>query len=61
MIIKLRPTGQARLERMAIFEVRDLTVELLDEMWPLGPRSNEAHFSFQYVEELRQFVDPSSS
>src|SRR5512147_483261 len=48
-VAELRPTGDARLHGVALAVVRDLLLELADELGPLGPWPDEAHLPAQDV------------
>src|SRR5688572_16711824 len=55
--LDLGPAGDARFHAVALVVVGDDAAELLDEVWPLRPRPDEAHLAAQHVEELRQLVE----
>src|ERR1041384_4733182 len=41
---------------MPLFIERDFLCQLGHEVWTFGPRSNEAHLTFQDVPELRDLI-----
>ena len=55
--VHLGPPRQAGLNKMACIVVCDFMLEICDQFRPLGSRANQAHFSFEDVPELRDFVD----
>src|SRR5690242_20569957 len=57
--IDLSPPRNAYLQAMAIVVAGYFSQELLDEAGTLGPWPNNAHVSFQYIKELRQFIKAS--
>ena len=50
----LSPAGDSRLHLMAIIILRELRGKLADEKWHLGPRANNAHVTFQRVDNFQQ-------
>src|ERR1700687_5200246 len=54
--LHLCPTRDSRLHCKSSSVVQDLALELPDELGALGSRSDEAHFSQQDVEDLRELV-----
>src|SRR5215475_12451709 len=54
--VHLRPAGQAGLHLVAEHVLRNAMLELLDEMRPFGPRTDDGHVAAQDVPELRQLV-----
>ena len=55
--VHLRPAGDAGLHLVAQHVLRDLVLELRDEMRPLRARPDDRHVAAQHVPELRQLVD----
>jgi len=55
--VRLRPAGDARADVVLHHVFRDLVLELLHEIRPLGTRADNAHIALQHIEKLRQFVD----
>ena len=55
--VDLRPAGEAGLHLVAQHVLRNLVLELLDEVRPLGPRPDDRHVAAQHVPELRQLVE----
>ena len=53
----LRPAGDARLDHESLGVERNLLLELPHEGLALGSRPDQAHFSAQDVDQLRQFID----
>jgi hypothetical protein len=45
----------------SLIVTRDDSSELLDKMWPLRARSDQAHFPAQDVQQLRYLVKPSGT
>src|SRR5450631_2087885 len=57
-VAQLRPPGNAGFDRMSLRIIRDLLAETANERGSLGPRPDEAHFPREYIEQLRQLVEP---
>src|SRR5262245_60031723 len=55
--VDLRPPGNPGFHAMAGHVVRDRLPELMDEHWPLRPRTDQAHVATQDVDQLRQLVE----
>src|SRR3982751_6345238 len=53
----LRPPRDPRADAMADHVLRELLLELPDELRPLGPRADEGHLAAQHVTQLRQLVE----
>src|SRR5687768_12664345 len=56
-VAHLRPSGQARLDDMALAVERNLHLEVLDELGTLRAGSDQAHVAAQHVPQLRQLVE----
>src|SRR5689334_566009 len=57
-IVYLRPPGDAGLDAVPFRVERYLSYEIVDKTRPLRTRTDEAHIAAQYIDELRQFIDP---
>src|SRR5262249_36600085 len=57
-IFDLRPTRESRTHSMALSEERQAGFQHFAEVGLFRARTNQAHFSMQNVEELRQLVQP---
>src|SRR5438094_9395432 len=57
----LRPTGDTGPHQATRAVQRQFPRELLDELWPLRTRSDDAHAPTQDVPELRQLVEPRAA
>ena len=55
--VHLCPPGDSRLHPVAVAIADDAFAEQLDELGPLGARSDEAHLAAQDVDELRKLVN----
>src|SRR5688572_26406212 len=55
--VDLRPAGESGLHLVAKHVLRNLVLELLDEMGSLRPRPDNGHVAAQHVPELRQLVE----
>src|SRR5580693_6478265 len=51
------PGGEAGLDFQEVTEIGGTGVQLVDIIFSFGSWSDEAHFAFEDVEELRQFVN----
>src|SRR6266849_525374 len=56
-VLDLGPAGDSRLHREPLHVVRDLPLEFVDELRPLGTRPDEAHVAEQHIEELGELVE----
>src|SRR5713226_8496526 len=56
-VLDLGPAGDSRLHREPLHVVRDLSLEFVDELRPLGSWPDEAHVAEQHVEELGELVE----
>src|SRR5262245_34853788 len=54
----LRPTCDPRPQGMPQVVERDLLLQLLHEVGPLRPWTNERHVSAEHVDQLGQLVEP---
>ena len=54
--VDLRQASHAGLDLMAQHIFRDRFAKLFDQRRPLRPRPDEAHFTAQHVDQLRQFI-----
>src|ERR1700761_7219379 len=55
--VHLGPTGQAGFYRMANIVMRNLVLEVLNQLRSFRSRPDQAHFSFEHIPELRSFID----
>src|SRR5262249_1848346 len=56
-VIDLGPTGQPRLDQMALGVELNLFAQLLDEERSFGARPDEAHLAAQNIDKLRNLVN----
>lgn len=56
-VTHLSPAGDAGLDRVAQAVEGDFLLQFLDEFRAFRARSDEAHFPFEHVPQLGQFVD----
>src|ERR1700722_7801289 len=54
--VYLRPTRNSRFEPVAVVIARYIIQKFLNEVRPLRPRANHAHFTLQDINKLRQFI-----
>src|SRR5262249_29426415 len=57
-VAQLRPSRDARLDRMPFTVEGNFRIELRDELRPLAPGPDDAHLARGHIENLRQLVDP---
>ena len=55
--VHLSPAGDAGFHRMASIVMRDMVLEVPNQLRAFRARSDEAHFAFKHIPELRGFVD----
>ncbi len=55
--VHLSPTGDAGFHRMASIVMRDLVLKVPNQLRTFRARSDQAHFAFEHIPELRGFVD----
>src|SRR5437879_2356917 len=55
-VLDLSPARDPRLDGKPLHVERDLLLKVLDELWPLRARSDEAHVPHEDVEELRELI-----
>src|SRR5690242_3144838 len=56
-IVDLRPAGNPRLHHVALGIIRQLLLEIVDELRALRTWADEAHLAFEDAPGLRQFID----
>src|SRR6185436_9022352 len=59
--VDLRPASQAGLYFVAEHVLRDLVLELFDEVRPFGPRTDNRHVAAHDIPELRNLVEVRAS
>src|SRR5580658_2411254 len=52
------PGGEAWFDLQEVTKIRGANVQLVDIIFPLGPGTDEAHFAFEDIPELWQFINP---
>src|SRR6266404_5313738 len=55
-VLDLSPARDPRLEGKPLHVEGDLLLKVLDELWPLRARPDEAHVPHEDVEELRELI-----
>src|SRR5215203_5721909 len=55
--VHLRPPGDPRFDLVAEHVLRDAVLELLDEIGPLRPWTDQRHVAAKHVPELRELVE----